>query len=609
MYEGKTKKLNIEWKSLLIKMGILLVVIFIVLWIVSLFNKGNKNVESNLSINLQAMKSAATDYFTGTRLPSSVNGKKKLTLGEMFQQKLVPEFRDQNNKSCDLVDSFIEATKLNNTDYTIKVKLVCGSESDYIINTVSFVDNSTDNNTVTPKPDDTTNNNDDTNKTDNNSTTTNTNKKPTTSTTTKKPSTSTNKKPVTNVTVNKPNNNSTTNSCTYGNKEYTSTYPIAYVIPGNCAVSKNDFYKATYANKVSSISAKEYEKINKEISSLSSTTGTSLYVESPSYNGIYNKTNNGLVGYQILFTVKQKVNYATYTIYEYYLDQNGNRTAVIDKRNSLVANKPNNNNNSNNSNNVIRVKSVVMNTSAITLDIGESDYATVRVNPTNATNKNVAWTIGNSEIATVTSSGKITGKRAGVTTVTATIDGVSASMRVTIQEKEAYTYCKLNKERVYSTGYIDTYTLARNENRTSSYTLALLTNNLDYYDVKYGTLTYDFAPAYDYLVKKNKPLYSSTGSNGIDPGSATNLKNHSLNSSTITPTVRFNQRYGNYLYFDVTIKYHNVNNIKYTSPYSGVYFVPIYMDVYTYDKNSCIDIFDYEISKYEKNGYVKYQKN
>lgn len=605
MYEGKTKKLNIEWKSLLIKMGILLVVIFIVLWIVSLFNKGNKNVESNLSINLQAMKSAATDYFTGTRLPSSVNGKKKLTLGEMFQQKLVPEFRDQNNKSCDLVDSFIEATKLNNTDYTIKVKLVCGSESDYIINTVSFVDDTKD--VVTPKPDDTTNNNDDTNKTDNNSTTTNTNKKPTTSTTTKKPSTSTNKKPVTNVTVNKPNN--TTNSCTYGNKEYTSTYPIAYVIPGNCAVSKNDFYKATYANKVSSISAKEYEKINKEISALSSTTGTNLYVESPSYNGIYNKTNNGLVGYQILFTVKQKVNYATYTIYEYYLDQNGNRTAVIDKRNSLVANKPNNNNNSNNSNNVIRVKSVVMNTSAITLDIGESYYATVRVNPTNATNKNVTWTVGNSEIATVTSGGKITGKRAGVTTVTATIDGVSASMRVAVLEKEAYTYCKLNKERVYSTGYIDTYTLARNENRTSSYTLALLTNNLDYYDVKYGTLTYDFAPAYDYLVKKNKPLYSSTGSNGIDPGSATNLKNHSLNSSTITPTVKFNKRYGNYLYFDVTIKYHNVNNIKYTSPYSGVYFVPIYMDVYTYDKNSCIDIFDYEISKYEKNGYVKYQQN
>lgn len=603
MYEGKTKKLNIEWKSLLIKMGILLVVIFIVLWIVSLFNKGNKNVESNLSVNLQAMKSAATDYFTGDRLPSTVNGKKKLTLREMFQQKLVPEFRDQNNKSCDLVDSFIEATKLNNTDYTIKVKLVCGSESDYIINTVSFVDDTTNSDVVIPEPDDTTNNDKD--KTDNSSTTTN--KKPNTST-----STSTNKKPISNVTVSKPNNSNNTNSCTYGNKDYTSTYPVAYVIPGNCAVSKNDFYKATYANKVSSISAKEYEKINKEISALSSTTGTSLYVETPSYNGVYNKTNNGLVGYQILFTVKQKVNYATYTIYEYYLDQNCNRTAVIDKRNSLVTNKPsnpNNNNNSNSSNNVIRVKSVVMNTSAITLDIDESYYATVRVNPTNATNKNVTWTVGNPEIATVTRSGKITGKRAGVTMVTATIDGVSASMRVTVFEKEAYTYCKLNKERVYSTGYIDATTLAGKENRSTSYMLALLTNNLDYYDVKYGTLMYDFGPAYDYLVKKNKPLYSSTGSNGIDPGSATNLKNHSLNSNTITPTVTFNKRNGNYLYFDVNIKYHNVKNIKYTTPYSGVYFVPIYMDVYTYDNNSCIDIFDYEISKYEKNGYVKYQKN
>lgn len=418
MYEEKPKKslsLNIDWKALLIKLAILLVVVFILIFIVSLVKKDKKVLESNLSTNLQAMKTAASEYFVGSRLPTNVNGRKKITLGEMFENHLLTEFKDQNNNSCDTIGSFAEATKINSTDYTIKVKLVCGSESDYVINTIKIEDNKID----VPTDDDGNINQDDNQNTnnDNNSNTNNVVNKPGNGS---------------NGTTNKPgssnNNTIANNTCTYGNKDYTSTYPLAYIIPGNCAVSKNDFYKAEYANKVSSISSSEYIKLSNEAVSLKYKTGVNIYVENPTYYGIYNKSGKGLVGYQVLFTMKQKVNYATSTIYQYYLYSNGNRTVVIDKRNSVGSNNGNNNNN--NSSGVVRVTSVTLNRTSVYLDVNDTYYLTATINPSNATNKKISWKSSNTSVATVSSSGKITALREGTTIITATVDGKSASTKV-----------------------------------------------------------------------------------------------------------------------------------------------------------------------------------
>ena len=52
----------------------------------------------------------------------------------------------------------------------------------------------------------------------------------------------------------------------------------------------------------------------------------------------YNISNTGLVGYQIKFIVKQRLNSSTNIskiIYVYYIDGNGNRKAVVDNRASL----------------------------------------------------------------------------------------------------------------------------------------------------------------------------------------------------------------------------------------------------------------------------------
>ncbi len=443
MYEQKPKKsfnlsnLNINWKSLLIKFAILLVAVFILIFIVSLVKKDKKTLESNLSTNLQAMKTAANEYFVGSRLPTNVNGRKKITLGEMFDNKLLVEFKDQNNNTCDTIGSFAEATKINNTDYTIKVKLVCGSESDYIIDTIKIEDEKLD----VPTDDNGNINQDDNQNTDdNNSNTNNVVNKP--NGTTNKPSNGSN------GTTNKPgsSNNTIANSCTYGNKDYTSSYPLAYVIPGNCAVSKSDFYKAEYANKVSSISAAEYLKISNEAVSLKNKTGVNIYVENPSYYGIYNKSGNGLVGYQVLFTMKQKVNYATSTIYQYYLDSNGNRTVVIDKRSSVGSNNGNNNNNNSSKPSPgVKVTSVTLNRSYLDLDINETYKLVATVKPTNATNKNITWKSSNTSVAIVNSKGEVTARKGGTAVITATVDGVSANATIYVNSVIPVSNIVINK--------------------------------------------------------------------------------------------------------------------------------------------------------------------
>lgn len=607
MYEEKPKKnfslnnLSINWKSLLFKLAILLAALFILLLIVSLVRKDKKVLESNLSVNLQSMKTAANEYFTASRLPSNINGRKKITLGEMFENKLLVEFKDQNNKACDTIESFAEATKVNSTDYTIKVKLVCGSESDYVIDTIEFEDDNND----TPIVDDNLQNGDQ-NSTDNNTNLGNT----TDNSVTTKPSGSTSiKKPSSNNTTSngtsKPNNSNTnTSTCTYGNKEYTSNYPLAYTIPGNCAVSKTDYYKSEYINKVSAISATEYKKLSNEMISLKSNAAGNLYLENPSYFGVYNKSGKGLVGYQILFTMKQKVNYVTKTIYQYYLNENGTRTVVVDKRNSI------NTSTGNNSSNSVRVTSVTLNKTIVDLDVNGTYNFVATINPTNATNKKITWSSSNSNVVKVNSNGKITALKGGFAAITATVDGVTATAHVYVYEEQA-RYCKTTKERVYSTGYVNQSSLKVKD--TYNYQVVLKTNNTNVYDIEYGNITTssEYAKAYNYWKSNNKPLYlvGGTGSGVIDVGSYTNLITHSLKAYNFTPTVNLAKKSGNELHFNINIKLKNLNYIDNATPFynnnSGVYFLPLYFDVTTINYSDCKVVASSQANFYVKNGYVK----
>lgn len=456
MYEEKVRKFSLDWKSLIVKLLVIFAVLFIALWLFSLVKKDNKTSNvSNIGENLARMQTVALEYFKGSKLPEGVNGKKKISLQEMFDTKLMVEFKDQDGNACDTTNSFAEATKINDEDYTIKVKLVCGEKLDYVIDTVKIKDDSSlagdkkpeenDNKddvtgpitntiigTITNKPTNSNNNN---------------TSKPTTST---KPSGNTSKP---NTSKPNNNNNNTTvkpSTCSYGDKTYTSRYPLAYVIPGDCAVSMNDYYKSDYANMASKIGALEYQKLTQEVIDLKAKTGANLYVDSPIYAGIYNTSNKGLVGYQIMFVVKQKLNYSAKVIYEYYLDQNGNRKAVIDNRSSL--NKSNNNTNVNVDTKPDKpsitpsepesiVTAVVLNQNTLELEVNKSKKVGAVIKGVNVGNKQISWSSGDSSIASVDKYGIITGKKVGATTIFATCDGKVDSLVVTVKENN---YLNLN---------------------------------------------------------------------------------------------------------------------------------------------------------------------
>lgn len=71
----------------------------------------------------------------------------------------------------------------------------------------------------------------------------------------------------------------------------------------------------------------------------------------------------------------------------------------------------------------------------VTLEVGESTTLSAVIYPSSLGNKEVRWTTSNKNVVTV-DGGKLTAIKAGTATITATVDGVSATAKVTVKEKE-----------------------------------------------------------------------------------------------------------------------------------------------------------------------------
>lgn len=92
--------------------------------------------------------------------------------------------------------------------------------------------------------------------------------------------------------------------------------------------------------------------------------------------------------------------------------------------------------------NSVLVTNVTLNKSSISLEKGKTFQLSANVTPSNAANKNVSWSSGNSLIATVSSSGLVTAKGAGTTTITCAAkdnSGKKATCIVTVTNQTATT--------------------------------------------------------------------------------------------------------------------------------------------------------------------------
>lgn len=145
MYEEGNKNLSLNWGSLLIKLVILAVIVFLAGLIftkVTGKNSSSNTLASSNSdyiTNISTMKTAAFEYFTKSKLPEKVGGTEKLTLAQMVNQKLLIDFTN-DGKVCDTNSSYVQATKTADGNYALKVSLTCGKQSDFIVTTIESAD-------------------------------------------------------------------------------------------------------------------------------------------------------------------------------------------------------------------------------------------------------------------------------------------------------------------------------------------------------------------------------------------------------------------------------------------------------------------------------------
>ncbi len=130
MYEDR--KYSFNWLNLFIKVLIFVIFALLSLWLVSkIILKNNADSKERFQNNLQHMKEVSREYFVSDNLPSSVGDKKRITLQEMYNNKLLLQLTDEYGNTCDSKESYSEATKMDKY-YTLRIELTCSKMKNYI---------------------------------------------------------------------------------------------------------------------------------------------------------------------------------------------------------------------------------------------------------------------------------------------------------------------------------------------------------------------------------------------------------------------------------------------------------------------------------------------
>lgn len=134
MYNERTERFSI--RDVILQVLFVALFILLLVWLFPSKSFINKKVDPLLDTifreNIMSMKEAAKDYYTLSRLPQKVGDVTKLTLGEMLDKKLLLEFTDKYGETCDVNDSYVEITKMDD-EYVMKVNLKCSKQEDYIL--------------------------------------------------------------------------------------------------------------------------------------------------------------------------------------------------------------------------------------------------------------------------------------------------------------------------------------------------------------------------------------------------------------------------------------------------------------------------------------------
>ena len=126
------------WRDLLVRIALILLFIFLLVWLFPM-PKLETFYDRIFADNIKMMQEASKDYFTIERLPKEIGDKKKITLREMVDKKMILPFLDRDGNTCDFDNSYVEVIRMEK-DYVFKTNLSCPTKTDYVINYLGCYD-------------------------------------------------------------------------------------------------------------------------------------------------------------------------------------------------------------------------------------------------------------------------------------------------------------------------------------------------------------------------------------------------------------------------------------------------------------------------------------
>ena len=142
MYDERKERFS--FRDLIIQILFVAIFVFLLLWLFPMKGDVKSSVASSVkdtitpiydqifNQNVMSMKESAISYYTTSRLPKNVGDEEKITLGKMLSENIILPFVDRNGKQCDLNESYVSVTKMND-EYIMKINLKCSKEEDYLL--------------------------------------------------------------------------------------------------------------------------------------------------------------------------------------------------------------------------------------------------------------------------------------------------------------------------------------------------------------------------------------------------------------------------------------------------------------------------------------------
>ena len=132
MYEETDKN---ELFSILLKIVIAMIALIFILWIFKKSNDSDKIENTKKHYYFTLMNEATRTYFNNNNLPSKNGDTIKLSLDRLINERAINDFT-KKDKTCNKIKSYIQVTKINNDEYSLKINLNCSNKDNINITTI-----------------------------------------------------------------------------------------------------------------------------------------------------------------------------------------------------------------------------------------------------------------------------------------------------------------------------------------------------------------------------------------------------------------------------------------------------------------------------------------